>query len=123
MLQYAIGRGVVPYLATVPPMVSGGSRALNPNLVSLYNSLIRGLASELRITLVDVAAAFGGDGPLSSSQLISVDGLHPNAQGYSTIASTFFASLKATLEQAQTSNLIFGMPTVRRLSSGRSGRP
>ena len=51
------------------------------------------------MTLVDVAAAFGGDGPLDNSSLLNTDGLHPTEAGYQVIAGAFFEKLQATLER------------------------
>jgi lysophospholipase L1-like esterase len=99
MLNQAMSRNVVPYLATVPPMVRDRQRTLGATTVPFLNTLIRQLAAESGVTLVDVAAAFGGDGPLDNSSLIGADGLHPTEAGYQVIASAFFDRLRATLER------------------------
>jgi lysophospholipase L1-like esterase len=98
MLSQAMSRNVVPYLATVPPMVRDRSRTLGATTIPFLNPLIRQLASESGVTLVDVAAAFGGDGPLDSSSLLNTDGLHPTEAGYQVIAGAFFEKLQTTLE-------------------------
>ena len=70
------------------------------------NPLIRQLASESGVTLVDVAAAFGGDGPLDNSSLLGTDGLHPTEAGYQVIAGAFFEKLQATLERTPLGPLV-----------------
>jgi lysophospholipase L1-like esterase len=94
MIQDAKSRGLRVFLATVPPMVPGGFRALPWSLVPTLNGRIRSLASEQGVTLVDIEAAFGQ----SFQQYIGFDGLHPNAAGYAKMADTFFAALKNGLE-------------------------
>ncbi len=97
MIRAAKNAGVVPYLATVPPMNPNACtpicRGFAANLVSAFNDRVRLLATSEGITLVDVHKAFNGD-----FTLISQDGLHPNAFGYERIADTFFQSIKGTLE-------------------------
>jgi lysophospholipase L1-like esterase len=103
MLSQAMRRNVVPYLATVPPMIRDRSRTLGATTVPFLNPLIRQLASESGVTLVDVAAAFGGDGPLDNSSLLGADGLHPTEAGYQVIAGAFFEKIQATLERTPSS--------------------
>jgi lysophospholipase L1-like esterase len=110
MIRTAKGRGVRPYLATVPPMVPGGSRALAWSLVPMLNDQIRGLAASENITLVDVYADFGS----SFQQYIGFDGLHPNADGYARIANLFFTTLKSTLETPQGTVTTTGAAIIRR---------
>ncbi|MGE3176460.1 MAG: GDSL-type esterase/lipase family protein [Vicinamibacterales bacterium] len=105
MIQTAKGRGVSPYLATVPPMNSAGSRGAQGYLtVPLLNEQIRQLASAERVPLVDVHAAFSGNVALLSS-----DGLHPNAAGFDVIAQAFFAVIRGTLESAAPASEPFGV--------------
>jgi lysophospholipase L1-like esterase len=96
MIRNAKGRGIRPYLATVPPMVPGGSRALAWSLVPMLNDQIRSMAASENVTLVDVYAGFGD----SFQQYIGPDGLHPNASGYAKIADLFYTALRSTLETA-----------------------
>jgi lysophospholipase L1-like esterase len=103
MLVQVTKRNAVAYLATVPPMVRDRSRTLGATTVPFLNPLIRQLASESGVTLVDVAAAFGGDGPLDSSSLLGVDGLHPTEAGYQVIAGAFFERIQSTLERTPSS--------------------
>jgi lysophospholipase L1-like esterase len=103
MLVQAMKRNVMAYLATVPPMVRDRSRTLGATTVPFLNPLIRQLASESGVTLVDVAAAFGGDGPLDNSTLLGLDGLHPTEAGYQVIAGAFLEKIQATLERTPSS--------------------
>lgn len=94
MIQDARSRGLRVFLATVPPMVPGGPRALAWSLVPTLNDSIRSLAASEGVALVDVHAALAAN----TAQYIGFDGLHPSADGYAKIADTFFASIKAALE-------------------------
>jgi lysophospholipase L1-like esterase len=112
MLDDAKSRTMRPYLATVPPMVPGGSRALPWSLVPMLDDQIRQLAMSENVPLVDVYAGFGD----SFQQYIGPDGLHPNVAGYAKIADLFFAALKSTLESppAATATRANALPFVRR---------
>jgi lysophospholipase L1-like esterase len=99
MINNARGRGVRPYLATIPPMNPAGSRAATEYgwyLVPEVNDQIRALAASENVTLVDVYQALNTD----VGTLIGPDGVHPTVAGYAKIADTFFAAIKGTLEQA-----------------------
>lgn len=95
MVRAAKSAGLVPYIATVPPMNPGAPccRSAGAALVSGFDDRVRQLASSEGITLVDVYKAFNGD-----LSLLSSDGLHPNALGYQRIGNTFFESISTTLE-------------------------
>ena len=101
MIRAAKTAGVVPYLATVPPMNPNACtprcRGFAANLVPAFDDRVRLLAQSEGVTLVDVHKAFNGD-----FTLLSQDGLHPNAFGYERIADTFFQSIKGTLEVSTT---------------------
>ena len=105
MIRAAKAAGVVPYLATIPPMnpptspnsCTPSCRGVGASLVPGFNDRIRLLASSEGVTPVDVYSAFNGD-----LTLLSTDGLHPNASGYARIADTFFQAIKGTLEVAPT---------------------
>jgi lysophospholipase L1-like esterase len=94
MLRAAKSAGVMPFIATIPPM-TGSGRGVGASLVSGFNDRVRLLASAEGVTLVDVHNAFGGD-----LSLIGADGLHLNQSGYQRVADTFLESIEATLEQA-----------------------
>jgi lysophospholipase L1-like esterase len=100
MIVDAKGRGIRPYLATIPPEFDGccpSDRGTAHLLVPGFNDLVRGLAFEQAVPLVDVYVALN----TNVSTYIGPDGLHPTAQGYAKMADTFFGILKQTLETAQ----------------------
>lgn len=100
MLHAAKGRGIRPYLATIPPMDPAGSRGLPSTLVPGYNFNVRALAATEGVTLVDVYEGFGA----VPTALLGFDGLHPSAAGYAKIADLFFTTIKQTLEKPQLSS-------------------
>jgi lysophospholipase L1-like esterase len=97
MIRDAKGRGLRPYLATIPPMNPSACvpvcRGLPWSLVSGFNDSVRTLATTEGVTLVDVYQGFGGN-----LALVGPDGLHPSAEGYARIADLFFTTIKQTLE-------------------------
>jgi lysophospholipase L1-like esterase len=105
MIGDAKSRGIRPFLATVPPMTPGGSRALAWSLVGPFDDRIRELAANESVTLVDVFQGFGND-----FTLIGSDGLHPNAQGYAKIADLFFAAIRQTLEVSSVAVSVASQP-------------
>jgi lysophospholipase L1-like esterase len=98
MLHDAKGRGIRPYLATIPPMNPAGFRAVAWSQVPGFNDLIRGLAASEGVTLVDVYQALNAD----INTYIGFDGLHPNASGYAKIADLFATAIRQTLELPST---------------------
>jgi lysophospholipase L1-like esterase len=99
MVRDAKSRAIRPYLATIPPEQDGccPDRGISWRQVPDLNNLIRNLAVQEGVTLVDVYQALVGD----VADSIGFDGLHPTAQGYTKIADTFFATLTQTLGVAQ----------------------
>lgn len=112
MIQSAKRRNVMPFLATIPPMVPNTLRGLAWSLVPAMNSGIRNLAASEGITLVDIEAAFG----TNYQQYIGVDGLHPNVEGYAKIADTFFGVLKSALETQPATINVSSLPVRPRRS-------
>jgi lysophospholipase L1-like esterase len=94
MLDEAKGRGLRPFLATIPPQVPGSDRSCGNQEVAPLNDQIRLLAAQEGVPLVDVYAGMGA----AYAQYIGPDGLHPNQAGYAKIAQIFFDVLKSTLE-------------------------
>lgn len=121
MVREAKLRGVRPYLATIPPM-DGLSccprRGSAAPLVPGFNDQIRSLAASENIPLVDVYAALN----VSPREYLSVDGLHPNSEGYAKIAETFFTSLKSTLEITTAPTTTAILPAGSRYSPTRRRR-
>lgn len=105
MIHDAKGRGIRPYLATIPPMNPAACvpvcRGLAWSLVSGFNDSVRTLASTEGVTLVDVYQGFGGN-----LALLGPDGLHPAAEGYAKIADLFFTAIKQTLEPSSASSVL-----------------
>ena len=105
MIRDAKGRGIRPYLATIPPMNPAACvpvcRGLAWSLVSGFNDSVRTLAATEGVTLVDVYQGFGGN-----LALLGPDGLHPAAEGYAKIADLFFTAIKQTLETSSTSGVL-----------------
>ncbi len=105
MIRDAKGRGIRPYLATIPPMNPSACvpvcRGLAWSLVSGFNDSVRTLAATEGVTLVDVYQGFGGN-----LALLGPDGLHPAAEGYAKIADLFFTAIKQTLETSSTSGVL-----------------
>ena len=82
MIHKARAAGAVPIIATIPPMI-GDYETLMPK-VDYLNGLIRELAGEEGVKLVDLAKQFrSGEG------LLLPDGFHPNETGTQLIAFAF----------------------------------
>ena len=105
MIRDAKGKGLRPYLATIPPMNPTACvpvcRGLAWSLVSGFNDGVRTLATTEGVTLVDVYQGFGGN-----LGLLGPDGLHPSADGYARIADLFFTAIKQTLETPSASGIL-----------------
>ena len=95
MLRTAKGRGLRPYLATIPPQNPKGFRgAFGAGLVPAFDDQVRSLAASESVPLVDVYQALNTD----IGTFIGPDGMHPTVAGYAKIADVFFASIMQTLE-------------------------
>lgn len=94
MVREAQGRGILVYLATMPPWRQGGPKRLDATLPPLLNVEIRSIAQARGARLVDLYGAMVNE----MSALIGMDGLHPTEAGYDCMARTFFQALAATLE-------------------------
>ena len=93
MVRTARARGVVVFLATIPPQRPGGVRNFTAGLVAGFNDNVRALAEREGVPLVDIYAAMIGD-----LSLIGPDDLHPNAAGHVVMAQTFFTAIQKQLE-------------------------
>lgn len=85
MVRRAKANFTVPILATVPPQIGESSRFQDATVA--LNGMIRQIATEERVTLADVFAAFPDPSFLQS------DGLHPTDKGNQAIAMVFDAAL------------------------------
>jgi lysophospholipase L1-like esterase len=93
MIRLAKGRGIVVFLATIPPQRPGARRAFTQPQVAGFNDTVRALAQRESVTLVDIYAAMIGD-----LSLIGPDDLHPNERGHAVMAQTFFSAIQRVLE-------------------------
>jgi lysophospholipase L1-like esterase len=94
MASEARARGMLVYLATLPPARPGGNHAIKQVLLDDYNGRMRDAAIRSGSTLVDVYSALLP----GVFQYIGVDGLHPTELGYAKIAETFEIAIRTTLE-------------------------
>ena len=93
MTRLAKARGVVVFLATIPPQRPGAQRAFTQPQVPGFNDMVRALAQRESVTLVDIYAAMIGD-----LSLIGPDDMHPNERGHAVMAQTFFTAIQRILE-------------------------
>ncbi len=91
------GRGLRPFLATLPPSRPQVPRAVPNELIQSLNAQIRTTAVGEGAVLVDVYSALSSD----VTRYIGADGIHPTEAGYARIAETFFAAIRTGLEVAQ----------------------
>ena len=107
MIRLARARSMRVLIGTLLPERAGG-KASHPELVAPTNDRIGLMAASEDAVLVDLFAAFGG---VPDPVLISSDGLHPTAAGNERIAQTFYAAIRARLEQptAVTPTGLFGL--------------
>ena len=94
MIRTARSSGIVVLIGTLLPERPGGFRALAPGSIVPANNQIRLMAAAEGAILVDLYQAFEG----RTETHIGADGLHPNDAGYTLMADTFFAAVKARFE-------------------------
>jgi lysophospholipase L1-like esterase len=97
MAKESRGRGLRPFLATLPPSRPQMPRAVSIDLIQSLNAQIRSIARGEGAVLVDVYSALSSD----VSRYIGPDGIHPTEAGYARIAETFFAAIQTGLEGTQ----------------------
>jgi lysophospholipase L1-like esterase len=85
MIDLSGNRGVLPVLATLTPRSSPTAQSL---VTGVWNPMIKNLAASKSVRLSD---QFAGIISVWLSQ--TCDGLHPNDQGYQTVARTWFNSM------------------------------
>ena len=107
LVRDARATGVLPLLATIPPMNPAGRRGGGAMLVPSLNDRIYQVGASENLAIVDVYAAFN-----DNLSLLGSDGLHPTAAGYKVIADTFFAAIQSALETKATSTSL--APAIRR---------
>jgi lysophospholipase L1-like esterase len=91
LVRDGVGRGVVVFLATIPPQRPGQRNTPRAALVEKYNAELKGMAAKKGASIVDVHALL----PLS---LIGQDGLHPTEAGYERMAEIFLDAIKRRFE-------------------------
>jgi len=92
MVRGAQGRGISVLLANLPP-ISSPRLATEQTRGREINGRIAGLAGSLGVPLVDVLRRLN-----ATQGSMSVDGKHPTALGYTTIAETFFEQIVERFE-------------------------
>ena len=96
MVRAARARGIIVFLATLPPQRLNGPRNGVARSIPGFNDSIKALAQREGATLVDIFEAMGGDG-----RYIGPDDLHPTPQGFEAMAQAFFIALQQKLEVPQ----------------------
>jgi lysophospholipase L1-like esterase len=81
--QAAINNKTIPVLATLTPVT--GEHHIWASGVERLNVMIRQLAADMNVALVDLDTAFNWN-----PAYLQDDGLHPNVQGYQLMAITFY---------------------------------
>jgi lysophospholipase L1-like esterase len=88
MIEKSRSSGLRPIIATLTPDERDGVKDLK-QIPETYNPAIRQLARDQKIPLADLYAAVIDNW----ANLVSEDGLHPNAEGYQTIAQKWFMAM------------------------------
>lgn len=94
MVKDARFRGARVFLATLTPPPVNVNRGISNTTIVRFNDKLKAMAKGENAVLVDVYAAFASD----PNRYNSADGRHPNEAGYRLIAETFFAAIRAELE-------------------------
>jgi len=87
MVQACQDNKTIPVVATLTPVF--GEHIIWKSGVDRLNELIRQLCADLGVALVDLNGAFDNN----EAYMLS-DGLHPNENGHSVMASTFYDAVK-----------------------------
>lgn len=116
MVNIARSQGVIPILATIPPVNPNGRLAASKPNVDALNADIRSLALEEQVVLAEVhdAMILAGGNNLSS---LFADGVHPNDRGYEVIAQAWFDAFAASniLQQLKVLMLQSRSPTSKQV--------
>ena len=99
MVADALGRGIDPILATIPPLRPVAGREDRAQAGLELNGMIRSIASGRAVPLVDVFTVVNQGGCSASSGVsipcIGDDGIHPTEEAYELIAQEFFDTIVA----------------------------
>jgi lysophospholipase L1-like esterase len=93
MIKDAQRRGVIVFVATLPPQRAGGLHAEGEPFLAELNAQIRKTAAEEGATLVDVNT-------LLDLSFVGQDGLHLTEAGYTRLAEIFAAAIRQAFETA-----------------------
>jgi len=105
-------------VSTLLPQVPGGSRYGNGEDIVPANAAISSTVLQEKAILVDAYSAFAP----KTSTLMSVDGLHPNADGYAFLANLFLDAIQKNFEQpASAAPTLFSQPPWGSVTGSRSG--
>ena len=93
MVSRAQSRGVIVFLATIPPARAPGytQRAL---AIPGFNAQVRLMAARRGAILVDIFAAMNAD----VTRYVGADDLHPSEEGMRLIGETFYAAIRQALD-------------------------
>ncbi len=107
-VRMAKDAGVKVFLATLPPQIPGMKRAWGVAELPTVNAMIRDLASQEQVVLVDVFEALNTNvhqyvsSPEVYEEPNEADGLHLTRAGRIKLAETFFEAIKANFEVKET---------------------
>jgi lysophospholipase L1-like esterase len=79
-----------------PPYRPDEADGFDAPVLARYNNVVRHLATELKVPLVDVHAAFMAKGPDG----LLLDGMHPNDDGHATVAELLVPVVRQQLADA-----------------------
>ena len=94
MAKDARFRGARVFVGTLTPPPVQVNRGISNTTIVRFNDKLKAMARGENAVLVDVYAAWAHD----PNRYNSADGRHPNEAGYRLIAETFFAAIRAELE-------------------------
>jgi lysophospholipase L1-like esterase len=117
MVQAAKSAGVKVFLSTLPPQIEEGHRAWGYASLAEVNALIRDVAAQEQVVLVDAYAALSTDVTryISSKETYVdcctsdtgwADGLHLTRAGRTKLAETFFEAIKANFEEKSSTSAL-----------------
>jgi lysophospholipase L1-like esterase len=91
MIDRSLGRGVTPILGTIPPNFYQGKTSYNDLVEGVYNPKLLDIASLKHVRVADQYTVLRPE--WLTYPLHSGDYLHPNIEGYSRIANTWYGAI------------------------------
>jgi lysophospholipase L1-like esterase len=101
MIVTALDRGVIVFVATIPPLGTNGPFSYAVPRVPQMNNAIRLAAARRGVVLVDVFAALNTD----VQRYFPVDDVHPTAEGMRVIGQTFYTYVRHALDSTLLGNV------------------